>query len=1329
MYPKVVQIDGSIELVQNSGVQFVDLDAMVEWKSKDRLSKIRANETGYFMRYASSAGSSKEEPLVRLVPKISDEITYVNPLNGRAVDTSNATITESLADSLTLYNGVWFPIPYIPEHLSENQYGPINWVRARVVKVTDPEAISQWQIEHGEKAKESPDAVDYHEDGVSPAPVPVADGSGAGAGVAGVAGVASAPSKPGREERTYYRVVLAFDTQTQDNNDMSGYFAPTDRDVESGVRFFFAYTADRCHPFLKPVGSGLPWVREWAESVFKDLYKERLRPKALEEEINELVDQHCHEAHYLNMLAFLGELVNPQPVHFIANQNHTRLMGVSNVIDVSLILDIGNSRSCGIMVEDHPSVVRSDDNFKNTYCLKLRDLNSPEIVYDEPFASRIEFSKPNFDYNNRSARSGRPDAFNWPSMVRVGTEASNLADHLEGNEGNTGLISPKRYLWSTDRLTGDQWIFNSFSYLIDSPAIQKKQKGRSSRAFLNTIGSYFNTDGKAYFALDADDTVYDNLESYYSYRSTMTFMLIEIILQAMVQMNSVGQRANCNSRQSPRRLKAIILTTPPSMPPEEKELYRACIYEAIGILWKALGFDTSSPREFKFGEEDSNIVPPVPEVKMDWNEAEAGQVVYIYNESQKTFQGDIKAFISNLRRPMMPQRLAEHLVDSDQSPLLSARIASLDIGGGTTDLVIKDYTFKRDEAPYSENLIPHEILKDGVKIAGDDIIHNIIKSCIITRLAFTLVKSDPKLGRSYKSVLQKLVGDDNVGNVRTERLRSCFTQQILVKIAYKILFHMEHLDPYATSCKISGTVRDYILDRERNDSLDVTVKRPGPMAMPSEEVVNYVDNIIGERLRGFSILDYKLSFDVAAINRELMQGTRFDITRVLFKFAEVITAFDCDLLILTGRSSKLPAIRSFFMQRLNMPASRIIQMHRYRCEEWYPFSRDGDYIADPKTTASVGALLCYLRLQHAKFPNFRYYSYPEDTTSNAHYVGIINNQNRIDEGAVLYKYESARMVARKNISDEEDEESNFVPYKRDSDEFKTTLSVELGYRLLDDPMMEATPLFKIEAYNSVDEIKPIKQAQSLTYTGLSRTEVEEFLGKLDEEVQAKVGPRIRELLTRIENGDLGGVNGTPSLSAYRAQLEDALRQRVTNEVNASYVEPKKGLFSGLFGGKDDGEAEKQAQISAKIAERYQSEVEELCAEFANNARYEVENELCECLNNAIEDNVKFLHDMHQRKFDALRRQLDVDRVQFEVTLRTVNRNSPYPLKFIKDQLQSAKNRVKQVESFELESVRSETGDYTKYFKMYLKTISGAKVKYFMDSGTIDLNGINPKYRL
>ena len=46
---------------------------------------------------------------------------------------------------------------------------------------------------------------------------------------------------------------------------------------------------------------------------------------------------------------------------------------------------------------------------------------------------------------------GRRDAFQWATIARVGKEAARLASRREGNEGSTGLSSPKRYLWDDAR--------------------------------------------------------------------------------------------------------------------------------------------------------------------------------------------------------------------------------------------------------------------------------------------------------------------------------------------------------------------------------------------------------------------------------------------------------------------------------------------------------------------------------------------------------------------------------------------------------------------------------------------------------------------------------------------------------------------------------------------------------------------------------------------------------------------------------------------------------------------------------------------------------------
>ena len=103
-------------------------------------------------------------------------------------------------------------------------------------------------------------------------------------------------------------------------------------------------------------------------------------------------------------------------------------------IEVDMVLDVGNSRTCGILIEDHP---QENDGLRRRYELELRDLSHPEHVYREAFESRIEFAQASFGKDHFSAQSGRNDAFLWPTIARIGHEAARLASLRRGTEGAT----------------------------------------------------------------------------------------------------------------------------------------------------------------------------------------------------------------------------------------------------------------------------------------------------------------------------------------------------------------------------------------------------------------------------------------------------------------------------------------------------------------------------------------------------------------------------------------------------------------------------------------------------------------------------------------------------------------------------------------------------------------------------------------------------------------------------------------------------------------------------------------------------------------------------
>ena len=106
--------------------------------------------------------------------------------------------------------------------------------------------------------------------------------------------------------------------------------------------------------------------------------------------------------------------------------------------------------------------------------------------------------------------------------------------------------------------------------------------------------------------------------------------------------------------------------------------------------------------------------------------------------------------------------------------------------------------------------------------------------------------------------------------------------------------------------------------------------------------------------------------DLARLHR-LFQDDRLELVRAVKSLCEIVHLYDCDVLLLTGRPSRLPGVRNLFQTLLPLPPDRILTMHDYRTGAWYPFNRRGR-IDDPKSTAAVGAMLCLLG--QGRLPNF-----------------------------------------------------------------------------------------------------------------------------------------------------------------------------------------------------------------------------------------------------------------------------------------------------------------------------------------------------------------------
>jgi hypothetical protein len=611
----------------------------------------------------------------------------------------------------------------------------------------------------------------------------------------------------------------------------------------------------------------------------------------------------------------------------------------------------------------------------------------------------------------------------------------------------------------------------------------------------------------------------------------MTFMLMEIIMQAMMQMNSFHYRQTKANALRPRRLKAVVLTTPPSMPDLEREVFRSCAYQAIGLVWKAYGYDKTPATEFKYIEKASSMFPKAPAVILKWNETLTSQLVYLYNETQKVFGGNSLDFIKHIRRADADGRVNEHNRDKfsgKKADYLSARIASIDIGGGTTDLVIADYSYpsvvysesgeRKDLGNQSATVEIREILKDGSKTAGDDLVLNLIKEKIV-----------PQLG-DVKD-LAKIIGTGSSDSIEFVKNRTQTVEQVFTKIAYRIISRLEKLNqaPAGTTNVIDrGTVADFLYGIDRCEALDTKedldyIARfdKKKKACVDECVSSFINKYLG---KDYNFFDIELEFDIYKINHEIAVGDRYDVCSSLNYLNTIVNTYQCDVLILTGRPSKIPGIRTLIESNSHLSPRRIISLHDYKCGSWYPsFTLVNGKIGDPKTSVVVGALLGYIKQSNiSNLSTFRINPNYQEAPSPARYMGKVDDQCKLEDREVKYRFHTSaelNEIKAKEEGEEIDLDKNYLKEDANISKLETvsdlisnktlrsTLPINLGYRQFDEQAFMATMLYHIEPYKKISELSSVKATKDWIVPDIDEIEFSsEGKNKLYENLLIKLYP-------------------------------------------------------------------------------------------------------------------------------------------------------------------------------------------------------------------------------
>ncbi|MDR1086407.1 MAG: virulence factor SrfB [Deltaproteobacteria bacterium] len=883
----------SFSIIAGGALQFIDCDidlSEIYGETKKPLAKARMP-----FHVAMVEGSENESILVPLKERDDGSGDYVDRLKGRL---SDLHYEIEVLQSFACLEGHWLPVPFLVEigtwddGLPKYGLGPTDWVRAYL-------------------------------------------------------------SRLGSGDSLRFRLTLAFDPQVEEGlgniavgDGMTIYHALSEVDV-AGNSFFSLAAHERDNSWYI---DSLPWVKEAIRKVW-DRFKAKNPKKNISRAADAIPDYAYDEAAiiteymavYETFLWAVAQSGSLSPVRVI-NPKRVR------PIDVDLVIDIGNSRLTGVLVETVP---QRTTRLTDCYALQVRDLSAPANIYGEPLDTKVEFAEPYFGPVELSLRSRQhSDSFIWPSTIRLGPEANRLSANSREEMGPTGMSSPKRYLWDTKQRELEWHLNNFFEHhrAVEEPAV-----GRGS--FLMSV----NTAGvplaampsrrqsgsripippeiKAGYSPDDDIAAF---EARYSRSSLMMFLLSEIIAQALSCINSPVVRDNREHPDTPRRLQSIILTVPTAMPLAEQNIFKTWAYLAVETVWSSLHWDScyqSVIPSKRPKETDDFRYSPL--VRCDWDEATCTQIVWLYNELNDKFHNNASEMFNLLgkSRPL-PNKNQGGAAEAG-----SLRLASIDVGGGTSDLSITTY-FIHNPGQSSPLIRPHQSFRDGFNVAGDDIMRKVIQTQFIRKLGLAASEHRVPDAESRVSVLFKETAKMGTvsSNRSDEQLRSQFVAQIAVPVALRILKHYENTDLAGDDCLLEVNV---------GEVLGLTEEKPGGWI---RQIINYVEAPLQNSGWGaFDLLDFTFTVDMHDVDADVS----LIISKILTDMGELVKLYDCDMLIMTGRPSCWPAVVRAPYERICLPVDRITHMHKYRVGSAYPFVTHGR-IEDPKTTVVVGAIICAL---------------------------------------------------------------------------------------------------------------------------------------------------------------------------------------------------------------------------------------------------------------------------------------------------------------------------------------------------------------------------------
>ncbi|MCL2283003.1 MAG: virulence factor SrfB [Fibromonadales bacterium] len=626
------------------------------------------------------------------------------------------------------------------------------------------------------------------------------------------------------------------------------------------------------------------WVDETLLKYFHNCTKEEFKGKRLKRPKMSYMAQFIFINRYLQQLNVLPKIT---------------LFSDKNIEfgTVDLLVDMGNSRTCAILFDE--------SEFKDVDMLNLQNFSNPFANGKlnrqcNSFDMRLAFREADFGGNLKKGSS----QFTYPSMVSLGIEATELIYNAvslnDGIEKITTFSSPKRFLWD-NKPQHKEWKF-----VTDKPV---RIKGISEQ--LNSDGS-LKTKGIG------------GVDKFYSRKALMVFAFIEILAQAKMQINSYEFRTRRGKQSTPRTIGRIIITCPTAMSLVEQISLRRCAEDATIILDRFYKGTYNEELDEKEIRKNVQVIPSAKklqntEERNEWiyDEATCAQFVYLYAELINRYNNNCKEYFD------FYGKVRKDLGDYNKKSLT---IGSVDIGAGTTDVMIAAY--KYDDAGKCR-LTPMPLFWESFYIAGDDLLKNLVRKLVIEGEHGAI--QNGLIAKGIGDIAKKILGffapDNAEQDVTRRQIRSEFNLQISVPVALHFL---------------------ELLSENKVEKAALTFGDIFASNKPTERVLEYF-----QKYFGFDIKDLSWDYDKNIVS-SIVESTFDDLVG---KISAILSYYGCDIVLLCGRPTSLKPLSDLFLKYYAVSPNRLITLNDYRIGTWYPFHDGKGYFKDAKSIVAVGAMI------------------------------------------------------------------------------------------------------------------------------------------------------------------------------------------------------------------------------------------------------------------------------------------------------------------------------------------------------------------------------------